>query len=226
MIAYEIHDELAQLLAGAILQVQAFEGLRESDPRGAATAYETARAMLQRSHAEARRLISGVRPMILDEAGVVPAVAHLVDQQRRQAGMEIEYVGSVEFDRLAPILENAIYRICQEALSNACRYSKSDKVCVELAQNGNRLEIEVRDQGVGFDPDAVPDSRYGIAGMRERARLLGGTFSIQSGPGKGTRVRVELPLVSEEQGGTAPTTLSGPSWIRKAEKTPPLSPRA
>ena len=84
--------------------------------------------MLRQGHFEARRLISGVRPPILDESGVVAAVAHLVNEQRRQKGPTIEFLSKVEFDRLAPILENAIYRIVQEGLANACRHSKSQTV--------------------------------------------------------------------------------------------------
>jgi signal transduction histidine kinase len=108
-IAYEIHDGLAQQLAGAIMQFQTYHHQKETNPKLAAKAYDAGLTMLQQGHFEARRLIAGVRPPILDESGVVAAVGHLVNEQSRQKGPKIEYRSSVDFDRLAPIAENAIY---------------------------------------------------------------------------------------------------------------------
>ena len=136
--------------------------------------------MLQQGHYEARRLIAGVRPPILDESGVVDAVGHLVNEQSRLKGPKIDYHSRVDFDRLVPTLENAIYRITQEALMNACQHSKSEKVRVSLLQQEDRVRIEIRDWGVGFDPKAVRGNRFGLEGIRQRARLLGGKFSIRS----------------------------------------------
>ena len=195
LIAYEIHDELAQQLAGAIMQFQVCEHLQEKSPREAAKAYDAAMTMLQQGHFEARRLIAGVRPPILDESGVVEAVAHLVHEVGRETGPKIENRSRVDFDRLDPTLENAIYRIAQEALTNACRHGKSEKVRVSLLQRGDRLRIEIRDWGVGFDPKAIPKSHFGLEGIRQRARLLGGKCKIRSAEGKGTRITVTLPVV-------------------------------
>ena len=128
LIAYEIHDGLAQQLAGAIMQFDAFDHLKETKPKQAADAYHAGMTMLRQGHFEARRLIAGVRPPILDEAGIVAAIGHLVNEQSRLKGPKIEYRSSVDFDRLDPTLENAIYRIAQEALTNACKHSKSEKV--------------------------------------------------------------------------------------------------
>ena len=139
LIAYEIHDGLAQQLAGAMMQFQIFDHLKNVQPKEAAKAYEAGMTMLQQSHFEARRLISGVRPPILDEAGVVAAVAHLVNDRRQRRGPKIEFHSRVEFDRLVPVLENAVYRITQEGLTNACRHSRSKCVRVELLQDGDRL---------------------------------------------------------------------------------------
>ena len=116
LIAYEIHDGLAQELAAAIMQFQTFDHLKDAKPKEAAKAFEAGMTMLQQGHFETRRLISGVRPPILDEEGIVAAVAHLVNEERRKKGPKIEYLSKVEFDRLTPILENAVYRIAHEAL--------------------------------------------------------------------------------------------------------------
>ena len=201
LIAYEIHDGLAQQLAGAIMQFDAFDHLKDIKPKQAADAYHAAITMLRQGHFETRRLIAGVRPPILDEAGVAEAVSHLVHEQSRDKGPKIEYRSSVDFDRLDQTLENAIYRITQEALTNACKHSQSEKVRISLLQHGDRIRIEIRDWGVGFDPKTVPKSRFGLEGIRQRARLLGGKCSIRSKAGKGTRVTVTLPVVPRDEEG-------------------------
>jgi PAS domain S-box-containing protein len=194
LIAYEIHDGLSQYLAGAIMAFQACEFAKNSDPDHAAKAFETGMLMLQRGHAEARHLINGVRPPILDELGIVAAISHLVFEHNQSEGMMVEFDGNVKFERLESILENAIYRIVQESLSNACRHSGSSKARIELRQNDGRLRIEIRDWGRGFAVNESKEGSFGLEGIRERARLLGGSVSIESEPGEGTRVIVDLPL--------------------------------
>ena len=199
LIAYEIHDGLAQQLAAALMQLQAFSHLKDKNPKDAAKAFDAGLTMLQQGHFEARRLIARVRPPILDESGVVEAVAHLVNELRREKGPMIEFLNSVAFDRLEPTLENSIYRIAQEALTNACKHSKSRRIWVSLLQRDDRLRIEIRDWGVGFDPKAVPKGHFGLEGIRQRARLLGGKCSIKSTTGKGTRIMVELAVVARDE---------------------------
>jgi signal transduction histidine kinase len=199
LIAYEIHDGLAQQLAGAIMQLETFSYQRDNQPKEAAKAYDAAITMLRQAHFETRRLISGVRPPILDESGIVAAVAHLVNEHRLQNGPIIEFRGDVSFDRLVPILENAIYRIVQEGLANTCKHSKSPKVRVELVQHEDVLRIKVEDWGIGFDPANVKEDRFGLEGIRERARLLGGSTTVKSTPRQGTCLTVELPLVFREK---------------------------
>ncbi len=199
LIAYEIHDGLAQQLAGAIMQFDAFDHLKKARPMQASDAYHAGMTMLRQGHFEVRRLIAGVRPPILDEEGIAAAVGHLVNEHVRLIGSKIEYRSRVDFDRLDPTLENAIYRIAQEALTNACRHGQSERISVSLLQRGEQLRIEVRDWGVGFDPKAVPKNHFGLEGIRQRSRLLGGKCSIRSTEGKGTRVTVELPVVLRDE---------------------------
>lgn len=199
LIAYEIHDGLAQYLAGALMQFDVYCHLKNSKAKEALKAFEAGITMLRQSHSEARRLISGVRPPILDEAGIVAAISHLVNEQRRHAAWRIEFQSKVEFDRLVPILENAIYRIVQESLTNACRHAQSNRIIVELVQHDDSLRVAVRDWGIGFDPQKTEEGRFGLEGIRERARLLGGTARIDSRPGEGTSITVDLPVVLREE---------------------------
>ncbi len=198
LIAYEIHDGLAQQLAGAIMQFDAYSHQKDTDPGEADKTYDAGMAMLRQSHFETRRLISGVRPPILDESGVVAAVAHLVNEQELRKGPKVEFRSNVAFDRLVPILENAVYRIVQEGLANACKHSGSERVLVELRQRGDRLRIKVQDWGMGFNPTEVEREHFGLAGIRERARLLGGKTAVESTPGRGTRITVTLPLTLKD----------------------------
>jgi PAS domain S-box-containing protein len=199
LISYEIHDGLAQQLAAAVMQFQAVDHLKDKDPKEAAKAYDAGLTMLRKGHAETRRLIAGVRPPILDESGVAEAITHLVSERSLEEGPTIMFVCIVSFGRLVPTLENAIYRICQEALTNACQHSKSERVRVSLLQRKDRVCIVVRDWGVGFNTKNVRGNRYGLEGIRQRAKLLGGKCSIRSKPGQGTRVVVELPVVAREE---------------------------
>ena len=193
--AYDIHDGFAQQLAGALFRLQ---GFRETHSRNSAKAWEdfdAAVRLISRAIDETRRLISGLRPPILDESGIVHAIDYLVCECRRQGGPTVEFTHDVAFERLASPLESALFRIAQESLQNACRHSRSDRIRVELAQRDGRICLDVRDWGVGFSLAALDEHRFGLLGIRERVRLLDGRAVIESAPGKGTHISVELPLV-------------------------------
>jgi PAS domain S-box-containing protein len=193
--AYEIHDGFAQQLTGALFRLQAFRENLARDPAEAWRDFDSAAELLGRAIDETRRLITGLRPPILDEAGIIEAIEYLVCEHRQRGAPEIEFEHDVSFARLAPPLESAVFRIVQESLQNACRHSRSQRVRVTLAQRDRRIFIDVRDWGVGFDPDAVAEQRFGLQGIRERVRLLEGNVTIQSAPADGTLISVELPVV-------------------------------
>ena len=194
--AYEIHDGFAQQLTGALFRLQSFRQTHACDSADNWDDFDSAMRLVTRAIEEARRLISGLRPPILDESGVIRAIEYLVCEHETDDGPRIEFVPHVAFDRLAPPLESAIFRIVQESLQNACQHSRSDRVRVELTQSGDRVHVDVRDWGVGFSTDAVEEQRFGLQGIRERTRLLNGRVVIESAPGKGTHISVELPLVN------------------------------
>ena len=195
LVAYEIHDGLAQQLAGALMSFQAFGELNKHDPDRAESVFDQGLQLVTDGLAEARRMIDGLRPPVLDDAGVVEAVRHLAREAEQEGGPDVEFFSDVHFSRLAPPLENAVFRIVQEGLTNACRHSKSSRVEVRLVQRGKQVEVEVQDWGVGFDPENVPQNSFGLQGIRERATLLGGHATISAAPHKGTRIRVELPVL-------------------------------
>ena len=134
---------------------------------------------------EARWLIHGLRPPILDEYGVVAAIEELVSQEEGRENQAIEFSHKIAFDRLPPSLENTIFRIVQESLNNARRHSQSMKVRIRLVQRADGIRIEVKDWGIGFNPRKVAEGHFGLEGIKERARLFGGAATIRSSPGKG-----------------------------------------
>ena len=205
LIAYEIHDGLAQQLVAAIMQCQAATRVAVGKSDTASETFSQLLELLRQCLAETRRLISGVRPPILDEFGVVTAIRGFIEETEAGGGPDVEFRNTVAFERLAPVLETSIYRIIQESVGNACRHSRSNKVLIELTHEKSLIRIRVQDWGVGFDPLNIDRKRYGLAGIRERARLLGGSVNIDSSPGKGTRIVVKLP---EDVGDLAETELN------------------
>jgi PAS domain S-box-containing protein len=196
LVAFEIHDGLAQPITAALMQLEAsLRDLGEEYPQTALQRCEDGLALLRASMHEARRLMGGLRPSVLDEFGVVSAINNLIADSCSDDGPEIEYEHKVEFDRLAVPLETAVFRIAQEGLANALEHSQSDRIRVRLVQKGRQLRIEVRDWGVGFDPKAVEPNRFGLEGIRERARLFGGEATIDTFLGRGTSVTVDLPAI-------------------------------
>jgi len=198
MIAYEIHDGLAQHLAGAVMAFQVCDPLLAGQPAETRSKYEAATAMLTRCLAETRWLINGVRPPLLDEEGVIVAVQNLLAEYANDGGPEVELRHSPDFGRLEPVLENAAYRIVQEGLTNARQHSGSEKIRVRLEKESELVRIEVQDWGVGFDVRQKKGKAMGLRGIRERAKLLGGQAQIESESGGGTRITVDLPLETPE----------------------------
>lgn len=194
LIGFEIHDGLVQQLTGALWQLQAYRKQRDVNRDEAQRTFEGAIQLLGDAMDEARRLIGGLGSPLLDESGIVSAVECLISEAGKFEGPEIEFVHSLQDDRLAAPLERTIFRIVQESLANACRHSRSKRVRVQLTRENGHVHIEVQDWGTGFDPEQVDKNRFGLLGICERARLFGGRATIDTVPGMGTRVAVELPL--------------------------------
>ncbi len=194
LISCEIHDGLAQYLAAAWTQFQTCDAKRKIAPREAREAYRTGVELVRQAHFESRRMINEVRAPSIDEIGLEMALSDLVYEQQRRGGPKIELHANAPLARLPSILQNCMYRIVQEAIANACKHSQSKKVTVAFTQENRELRLEVRDWGTGFDPEAVRKDHFGLEGIGQRARLLGGRLTIQSAPGSGTTVQVVVPI--------------------------------
>ena len=193
LVAYEIHDGLAQYVAGALMHLQASLGDTIAPPTR--QRIEEAIRLLRVAAAESRRLIGSLRPPALEEQGLVEAISALVAEARAD-GPAIEFSHSISGDAIPSPVGGAIYRITQEALANARRHARARHVRVALEPVPGGIRLCIRDDGSGFDPATVPRDRFGLEGIRHRARLLGAEPRIESGPGRGTSVEIDFPVTS------------------------------
>jgi PAS domain S-box-containing protein len=191
VVSYEIHDGLAQYVAGALMHLEAFA---HANP-GCAAAPELHEAirLVRLAADESRRLIGGLRPPALDELGIAEAIESLVAEARADIPV-VEFTHDLPGPRLQPQMETAVFRIVQESLTNVRKHARATSARVVLTRSADRLRIAVSDDGAGFDPRAVPDDRFGLEGIRQRARLFGGEPEITTAPGAGTTIVVSLPV--------------------------------
>ena len=193
-IARELHDDTAQRLAGLMLMLKVAG--RTEDPREREERIDQVREEIAAAADAVRRIARGLRPPVLDEVGLPAALESLVRTLRHAHGVDIELTMERPVGRMSAESELAMYRIVQEALSNAIRHSGASRVAVSLHAEDHAIRAEVRDDGGGFAterPVSDEGQGLGLVGMRERARHAGGTVEIDSAPGAGTRVRATLP---------------------------------
>jgi len=195
LIAYEIHDGAAQHLAAAQMYLRAADPQASLSPEEKADFYGLGLDLLRMSLAELRQVISGLRMGTLEDFGLASAVEELVDQSAEQGGPAIELANHCREARFPMAIENSAFRILQELLTNARRHSQSERVRLDISRDEKHVRLEVQDWGVGFDPQKLPPTSFGLRGVRERTQLLGGQLSVESAPGQGTKVCVLLPVV-------------------------------
>jgi PAS domain S-box-containing protein len=205
-VAYEVHDGLAQVAMGAHQQLQAFFHDPHPDSAKARRRLDRALELVLQTTEEARRVIADLRPTTLDDFGLAAAVQLQVEELRAD-GWEVSYDEALGEERLPAEIETVLYRVAREALRNARKHAGTTWVGIVLERWGEKVHLEVRDFGGGFDPSAVsggggPGERIGLSSMRERISFLGGVFEISSRPGEGTTVVAEVPLPTPDGGDT------------------------
>jgi two-component system, NarL family, sensor kinase len=199
-LAREIHDTLAQGLAAITLQLETADALATSRPKRAQDAIRRALGLARRNLEEARRSVIDLRAAPLQDKTLPEALAALVQSGHDESGVHVEYTYSPapNFPVLPTRLEASIYRIAQEALTNAFRHAEAAHISLSLTVEDDELTLVVQDDGRGFDPDnvaqVVQEGHFGLAGMSERVKLLGGTLCISSEPEAGTCIAVSVPL--------------------------------
>lgn len=195
-IASDIHDGISQRLVSAWYHLRAARSLAAGEDL--LLELSAVEALLSAALDEARAAISGLRPTVLDDLGLAAAIESLAT-----AAGPVQVELNLEPCSLAPHLEMCVYRVVQEAIQNVVKHSRAQRVSISLGCARGMVNLSVRDDGVGFDPaGGRSPGRYGLAGMLERATLVGGSLEVLSSPGAGSEVRLSIPL-------PAPTELSG-----------------
>ncbi len=201
-IARELHDETGQALASLMVGLRNVE--EAPTPEEMRRRLQDLRQVLAGTLERVRRLAFDLRPSVLDDLGLVAALHRYAQQYRERFGItaEVQAVG-LDGQRLSPEVETSIYRIVQEAMTNAAKYAACSRISVLLQLRERQLSVIVEDDGCGFDVDQVfseeaGQSKLGLYGMQERAELIGGRLDIESRPGGGTAIYLRVPLEAGE----------------------------
>lgn len=205
-VAREIHDGPAQLLANVVLRVDLCQRLLDVDSSRIRAELEQLKELVRQSLKDVRQVIFDLRPMALDDLGLIPALRTFLKGFEEKAGMAVQATFLGDERRLEPSLEIAVFRLVQEATNNAARHSKAAQVWVRVEVGTGSIRAMVRDDGRGFDLQAAlkdrESGRFGLVSMRERVELLEGQLDIVTAPGQGTRIDVAIPIqVDGEAGG-------------------------
>jgi signal transduction histidine kinase len=198
-VARDLHDEIGQSLTSVLLGLRLVEdSLGRPDPDVEDCRQRTAevRKLVAEALRQARTLAFDLRPTVLDDLGLVAAVRRLVEEVGAKGAPAVDLAvhGLDDDSRLAPEVETVVYRVVQEALTNVVRHAAASSASVVIARDGDRLRAVVEDDGHGFDLGAAHRPSLGLSGMNERAQLVGGSLQIDAAAGRGTTVRLEVPV--------------------------------
>ncbi|HVF09332.1 MAG TPA: PAS domain S-box protein [Abditibacteriaceae bacterium] len=204
-VAYDLHDGLTQYVMASHAHLESFRRAHaEGKEAKAAREVDQGLRYLKEAVVESRRLVNGLRALALDDLGLAGALEQLVNEEKTRAGWaEADLLHNISGQRFDKVLETGVYRVAQEALTNARKHAATTKVRVLLVMESkphigaSQLRLEVQDWGRGFEADhqEIGPGHVGLHSMVERAQLLGGTFELQSTPGSGTRVHATFPVL-------------------------------
>lgn len=197
-IARSLHDDTGQALSTLIIGLERLEPRLPADQPDLRDRLESARRLATSTLENLRKVIYGLRPTILDDLGLVPAIRWYARSTLEGAGIRVELRAPDEPLRLSSQLTTTLFRITQEAIHNVARHARARSVVISLSQTGEQICLLVEDDGRGFDVarisgQALRLQRLGLLGIQERAELVGGEVTVESAPGRGTRVRVSVP---------------------------------
>ncbi len=194
-IGRELHDQFGQMLTALKLTI---EIAMQLPPDQALQKARQGKEIVEELLARVSALSLELRPPMLDDLGLIPALTWHVNRFQEQSRVEVEFKHSgVEGVRFASEIETTAYRIVQESLTNVARHARATRVRLEVRERSGWMEIQIEDDGIGFDPESELAKNRGLSRMRERAQLVGGSFYIESEIGKGTRKLIRLPLREE-----------------------------
>jgi len=191
----QMHDGPAQALSNFILQTEIAMRLMDVDAAQAREELSNLKIAAMSTFQKVRNFIFELRPMMLDDLGLIPTIHRYADAFKEQSGLEVNVTVTGSERRLEPYLEVLVFRALQELLGNAARHSQASLVKIQVDMGDGLVKVSVDDNGKGFDPDVVTqEGRLGLNLIKERVELLGGNFDIESMPGKGSRIALSVPM--------------------------------
>ncbi len=197
-VAREIHDGPAQSMANIVMRAEFCLKLLDMSPEKVRDELIALQNIVRLSLMDVRKIIFDLRPMVLDDLGLAPAIKRYLSNYKEQYGLQVEFLFFGQQTRLDSSVEVAIFRIVQEMVSNIHKHACAKNSVVKIEMLNNRINIQVRDDGKGFNMNKVMANKeregYGLIGMRERVQLLNGDINIVSAPGKGTSISISIPL--------------------------------
>lgn len=197
-VAREIHDGPAQSMANIVMRAEFCLKLLDMSPEKVRDELIALQNIVRISLMDVRKIIFDLRPMVLDDLGLAPAIKRYLSNYKEQYGLQVEFLFFGQQTRLDSSVEVALFRIIQEIVSNIHKHACAKNSVVKIEMLNNRVNIQVRDDGKGFDLDKVMSNKeregYGLIGMQERVQLLNGDINIVTAPGKGTSISISVPL--------------------------------
>lgn len=198
-IAREIHDGPAQMLSNVVLRLELLEKLLQQNPERGKQEISSFKEIVKESLKEVRNLIFSLRPMTLDDLGLIPTLKKYLKDIQEHFPIFCEFIVIGKEERISPAVEMNIFRIIQEAVNNVIKHANANNLKIVLEIKEEEVEINIKDDGTGFIPQQYISSKHfsghlGLISMKERAEILGGIFRIDSTLGKGTSIFVKIPL--------------------------------
>lgn len=197
-LARDIHDGPAQLIANLVFRVELTQKLLDKDLNKAKSELEELKNLIRLSMQDVRKIIYDLRPMSLDDLGLIPTLERYIDKYIGQTGIIIDFIVMGSKRRLPNTYEVTIFRLVQEALNNIYKHAQATGGKVRIEFKNERINIMISDDGIGFNSGEVEEDKYGLISMKERCELLGGEIEIKSAPNKGTVIKIVLPLKESE----------------------------
>lgn len=196
-LARELHDTLAHTLSAVTVKLNAVQVIWESDDERARTMLSEVIETLNVGNAETRRALRDLRASPLDDMGLLLAIQHLAETSAQRGGFSLDLQLPEHIRQFSADLEQAIYRICQEALANIVEHANAKNVTLKLAYANSQLDLQIVDDGIGFNLDAVAkDQHFGITGMQERAAMINGKLRMDSHDKQGTTIALQVKVDS------------------------------
>jgi two-component system sensor histidine kinase DegS len=197
-VAREIHDGPAQSMANIVMRAEFCQKLLDLHPEKVRGELAALQDLVRSSLTDIRKIIFDLRPMVLDDLGLAPAIKRYLSDNKEKYGVQIEFLFIGQQQRLESSIEVALFRIIQEAVNNIRKHAQAKNAIVKVEMLPEKVNINIKDDGIGFDLSKVMTDEkrdgYGLIGIRERVQLLEGEFNISTAPGRGTSIGISVPV--------------------------------